>query len=67
MEQTKLKFAEMCNMWEVLVWNGKKIRSLGLDTSNFSCLLEIQMKRVNKQENIRFWNSDKNKEIGRNR
>ena len=32
----------------------EKIRSLGLDTSNFSCLLEIQMKRVSKQENIQF-------------
>lgn len=28
---------------------GEKIRSLGLDTSNLSCLLETQEKRVNKQ------------------
>lgn len=41
----------------------EEIRSLGLDTSNLRCLLEIQMERVSKQKNIQFWNLEKHKDI----
>ena len=37
----------------------EKIRSLGLDSSNLRCLLEIQIERVSGQKNIQFWNSEK--------
>lgn len=61
-EKIKLTFAEMWNVGDTSL-KCEKIRSLGLDSSNLRCLLEIQIERVSGQKNIQFWDSEKDIEV----